>query len=63
MNNLDFLAFNINDFNGADLRRANISSASATTSRPGSASATTSEPCRRVYTDFVNANGTEIEQD
>ena len=35
---------------------------SATTSTPASASATTSEPCT-VYTDFVNANGTEIEQD
>ncbi len=63
VNNLDFLAFRRQRLQRLAYSAASGWSGSATTSTPASASATTSEPCPTVYTDFVNANGTEIEQD
>jgi hypothetical protein len=62
VNNLDFLAFNIKDFSGASVG-AEWLAALGDRFEAGLGTGYYGRTVPAVYLDFVNANGTEIEQD
>jgi len=62
VNNLDFLAFNIKDFSGAAVG-AEWLAALGNNFEAGLGAGFYARTVPAVYLDFVNANGTEIEQD